>query len=122
MAYIDATKTADIMTAHFPRDYITGPQRSYRWVQVGGPRIHWCYYDVDRADYSDYNLGEILLNQLNEGCDKAARTIVNAEGQNIVSGSMLLRRQDSDDGSTPPYEGYTVINGVEYPNAEIFYR
>ena len=121
IAYIEATKTVDVMTAHFPRDYITVNQRSYTWVQVGGPRIHWCYYDVDRADYTDYNFGEILLSRLNEGCDKVARNLTNSDGQSIVSGSMLLRRQDSDDGSTPPYEGYTVINGVEYTNAEIFY-
>ena len=112
----------DIMTVHFPRDYITVQQRSYKWVQVGGPRIHWCYYHVDRADYSDYNFGEILLNRLNEGSDKVAGNLTNADGQQIISGCMLLRRLDSDDGSTPPYEGYTVINGVEYTNAEIFYR
>ena len=122
MAYVEATKTMDIMTAHFPRDYITVPQRSYRWVQVGGPRIRWCFYDVDRETREETNIGETVLKVLNEGCDKVARTIVNAEGQNIVSGSWLLRRMDSDDGSTPPYEGYTVINGVEYTNAEIFYR
>lgn len=120
VAYTEASKTIDIMTASFPRDYITVPQRSYRWVQVGGPRIHWCFYDV--VDRDEDNLGETLLSVLNEGCDKVARDLTNADGQNIVSGSMLLRRQDSDDGSTPPYEGYTVINGVEYTNAEIFYR
>jgi hypothetical protein len=122
MAYIESTKTMDIMTAHFPRDYITVNQRSYKWVQVSGPRIHWCYYDVDRADYTDYNFGEILLNRLNEGSDKVAGNLTNVDGQQIISGCMLLRRLDSDDGSTPPYEGYTVINGVEYTNAEIFYK
>jgi hypothetical protein len=116
--YIEKEKTIDLTTK---RDYIHVPQRSYSWKQIGGPRIHWCYYEVDRATYTEYNFGEIILEQLNNECIKKAINITNPDGENIISGCLLLRRQDADDGSIPPYEGNTVINGMEYTNAQVFY-
>jgi hypothetical protein len=103
------------------RNYINIPQRTYFWKQVSGPKIHWFFYDIDRANYTDYNYGEIILQQFNVGNTKNANNIINTDGQYLVTGSLLLHRQDSDDGSTPPYEGFTIINGIEYPNSQIFY-
>ncbi len=122
-AYIEESKTFDVMTMSRKRDYISVPQRTYTWKQVGGPRIHWCYYDVDRAKYTDYNFGEIVLEQLNDEVEtiKKAQNIVNSNGQYITSGCLLLRRQDAEDGTIPPYEGITVIHDVEHLNSRVFY-
>ena len=112
---------SNIMTMERNHDYISVIQRSYTWKQVGGPRIHWCYYAIDYATYTDYNHGEIILEKLNHGIINKAVNITNPDGRHIISGCLLLRRQDAVDGSIPPYDGITVIDGVEYTNCQVFY-
>jgi len=97
--------------------------RTWFWKQIGTARnIHWCYYSIDAEDRVEYNYGEELLEELNEGIDsmKRGRYIANQTGNSIISGSWILKRAVADGSNIPQNVGNVLIDGVEYSYESIF--
>ena len=94
--------------------------RTWFWKQVGAAHnIHSCFYSIDRVAYTDYNYGDELLEQLNDGLTHG-RYIVNHAGQRIIRSSCLLKRCVAEGGYFPKKGDIIVINNVEHSHESIF--
>jgi hypothetical protein len=89
--------------------------RTWFWKQVGtAHNIHSCFYNTD------YNYGDELLEQLNDGL-KRGRYIVNQTGDQIIRSSCLLKRCVAEGGGFFPKRGDVIlINNVEHSYESIF--
>jgi hypothetical protein len=98
--------------------------RTYYWRQKMDSviNIDSCYYQANYYHHTEVNFGEILLDRLNDGIEpmKKGRYIANMEDTNMVRGSMLLRRENGTDGSTPDNVGNVLIDGIEYLYEDVF--
>lgn len=94
--------------------------RTWFWKQVGAAHnIHSCFYSIDRVAYTDYNYGDELLEQLNDGLNRG-RYIVNQTGDRIIRGSCLLKRCVAEGGFFPKKCDIILINNVEHSYESIF--
>lgn len=105
------------------RKYINVPvtTRLWFWRQIGTVRnIHSCFYSIDRVAYTDYNYGDELLEQLNDGL-KRGRYILNQTGDRIIRSSCLLKRCVAEGGGFFPKRGDIIlINNIEHSYESIF--